>query len=76
MNGRSKVRLMSDAEWHHYLAIQALARGVEMRSEVSEAESRRAGAWEAEDVRRAEAYARANHPKRGKLALAPVGTGR
>jgi hypothetical protein len=76
MNGRSKVRLMSDAEWHHFLAVQALARGIEMRSEVSEAESRRAGAWEAEDVRRAEAYARANHSSRGKLALAPVGTAR
>ena len=64
MNGRSKVRLMSDAEWHHFLAVQALARWPEMRSEVSEAESRRAGAWEAEDVRRAEAYARATESNR------------
>lgn len=72
MNGRSKVRLMTHAEWHHFLAVQALARGIEMRSEVSEAESRRAGAWEAEDVRRAEAYARANQPSRGKLAIAKV----
>lgn len=45
------------AQWHHELALAALARGMVMRSEIPPAESRRAGQWEREDVDRAEMLA-------------------
>ena len=48
---------MVDAAIERYLHVQALGRGMEMRSEITDKESRRAGQWEREAVERAERLA-------------------